>query len=506
MKTLAGRLMVAVAAVLVCAAPSVAQRARTGGCCLPNGSCVVTTQTNCAAQGGTYRGDRTNCNTPCVPTGGCCLPNGSCVVTTQASCTSQGGTYRGNATTCATPCPQPPVPVALHGVLVQSVSDLFCVRFEADNGDSYVLSNRGSFVAGDRVYVEGTVPQTSASVCENELTPIVTVSLIRPGFAGIGTIVTQSGQKRLQTDDGRVFALQNNGGFADGARVYTRGSVVTVQSPAQIAGNTIGAAFSVFGRLIGTPPGDRRVLGEDGVTYQLDAVGAHNAAASDYVYVEGILSSAADPRPVTSAAARFAFSTSGDVVSDGAGGKAFQADGVMFNDVFTVAGLSSFPIGAEVYVRGLRTDDYDYQEPRNGNSIRQARVGAGYSALGVLNLAAKTVTNVDNGAIVTLENTGPFPNGFFVYVAGEVASSGAGTVTLRHNQTLIGLELFGTLEVGFECAPLFVGGGGYYFLENTGGFPFGSSVTVRGGIMRKVAPCDFDSFINNTIMLGLPEQ
>ncbi len=466
MKTLVGRLTAAVVAVLVSAAPGLAQFSRAGACCLPNGSCVVTSQSNC---------------------------------------TAQGGTFRGSGTTCANPCPPPAVTVALHGVLVQSLSDINCLRFEADSGDSFVLTNRGSFVAGDRVYVEGTVPQTTATVCESELTPFITVSLIRPGFAGIGTIVTQSGQKRLQTDDGRLFGLQDNGGFADGARVYTRGSVVTLQSPAVISGNTIGAAYSGFGRLMGTPPGDRRVLGEDGVTYHLDAVGAHNAAASDYVYVEGILG-AADPPSVTSAAARFAFSTSGDVVSDGAGGKAFQADGVIFNDVFTVAGLSSFPIGAEVYVRGLRTDDYDYQEPRVGNTVRQARVGAGYSALGVLNLGAKTVTNVDNGVVIALENTGPFPDGFFVYVAGELASSGSRKVTLLHNQTLIGLEATGTLQIGFECAPLFVGGGGYYFLENTGGFPFGSTVTVRGGILRSVAPCEFDSFINNTITLGLPEQ
>ena len=40
--------------------------------------------------------------------GSCCLPNGTCVETTQASCTSQSGTYRGDGTTCATACPQPP--------------------------------------------------------------------------------------------------------------------------------------------------------------------------------------------------------------------------------------------------------------------------------------------------------------------------------------------------------------------------------------------------------------
>ncbi len=121
-----------------------------GSCCLPNGSCQVLTTGDCAAQGGTYRGDNTTCDNPCpaptgacclsngfclgnltevncggaggtwagpnvacganntCPSGRCCLPNGSCVVVTSASCSSQGGAFAGLGTNCnGFTCPPP---------------------------------------------------------------------------------------------------------------------------------------------------------------------------------------------------------------------------------------------------------------------------------------------------------------------------------------------------------------------------------------------------------------
>jgi hypothetical protein len=38
----------------------------------------------------------------CLPQGGCCLPDGSCVVTTQGDCAAQGGAYQGDDTVCTT--------------------------------------------------------------------------------------------------------------------------------------------------------------------------------------------------------------------------------------------------------------------------------------------------------------------------------------------------------------------------------------------------------------------
>jgi len=82
----------------------------TGACCLPDGSCIITSPTACQAQVGIYRGDNTACataNCPQPATGACCLPAG-CSVLTAAQCATQGGNYAGNNVTCAQAnCPQP---------------------------------------------------------------------------------------------------------------------------------------------------------------------------------------------------------------------------------------------------------------------------------------------------------------------------------------------------------------------------------------------------------------
>lgn len=78
-----------------------------GACCLPSGTCITTSATSCAAQGGVYQGDNAPCTpNPCPqPTGVCCLSNGSCQVITAAECATLGGEYQGNGTNCVTtPC------------------------------------------------------------------------------------------------------------------------------------------------------------------------------------------------------------------------------------------------------------------------------------------------------------------------------------------------------------------------------------------------------------------
>lgn len=74
-----------------------------GACCLPSGSCVSLSASQCSSQGGTYQGDNTSCGQVSCPqpTGACCMPDGSCSVLTAAQCSSQGGTYQGNNVTCA---------------------------------------------------------------------------------------------------------------------------------------------------------------------------------------------------------------------------------------------------------------------------------------------------------------------------------------------------------------------------------------------------------------------
>ena len=80
----------------------------TGGCCLPDGTCVVTTSAACTSQGGTYQGNGAACSpNPCPqPTGACCLVDGTCVTVTAATCAAQGGTYHGNGVACTSvSCP-----------------------------------------------------------------------------------------------------------------------------------------------------------------------------------------------------------------------------------------------------------------------------------------------------------------------------------------------------------------------------------------------------------------
>jgi hypothetical protein len=77
----------------------------TGACCLPDGSCTVTSQAAC---NGVFQGVGTVCTpTTCPqPTGACCI-HGACSLLTQAACTTAGGTFKGAGTTCtpdACPC------------------------------------------------------------------------------------------------------------------------------------------------------------------------------------------------------------------------------------------------------------------------------------------------------------------------------------------------------------------------------------------------------------------
>lgn len=124
----------------------------TGACCMPDGSCVQTTAGDCAASGGVYQGDDTDCATSncvelpqaccfegtggcvnlkpsdcmaaggvpggvgtacatydCFATGAACLPDGTCVDdVTEDEAIAMGGTYMGDGTTCGdVVCPDP---------------------------------------------------------------------------------------------------------------------------------------------------------------------------------------------------------------------------------------------------------------------------------------------------------------------------------------------------------------------------------------------------------------
>lgn len=76
-----------------------------GACCLPDGTCEVLEESECASRGGVYQGDDVACDDvvcpPPTPTGACCLPDGTCAEHTQAECEILSGRYLGDGTSCA---------------------------------------------------------------------------------------------------------------------------------------------------------------------------------------------------------------------------------------------------------------------------------------------------------------------------------------------------------------------------------------------------------------------
>jgi subtilisin-like proprotein convertase family protein len=68
-----------------------------GGCCFDDGSCEVLTADDCAAAGGSYAGDDTDCSV--CPVGGRCCSD-TCDILTEAACEAAGGDYLGDGLTC----------------------------------------------------------------------------------------------------------------------------------------------------------------------------------------------------------------------------------------------------------------------------------------------------------------------------------------------------------------------------------------------------------------------
>lgn len=73
----------------------------TGGCCQPNGSCVVTTDTSCGT-GVWLSGSTCNPNI-CPPPSGACCSSAGCTVETQSDCNTIPGDWRGVGTNCDAP-------------------------------------------------------------------------------------------------------------------------------------------------------------------------------------------------------------------------------------------------------------------------------------------------------------------------------------------------------------------------------------------------------------------
>ncbi len=79
-------------------------------CCLPDGTCEVLSEPECAEREGDWLETETLCNpNPCPPDGACCFPDGVCELLTETACEDRGGEWQGEGTVCRpNPCPQTP--------------------------------------------------------------------------------------------------------------------------------------------------------------------------------------------------------------------------------------------------------------------------------------------------------------------------------------------------------------------------------------------------------------
>jgi hypothetical protein len=93
----------------------------TGACCILS-DCSIMTEAGCAAAGGEYQGDGTDCDpNPCV-VGACCL-SGECIVYTELECEAAAGVYQGDDTGCdPNPCPA----VCCHGADCYVLTEVEC--------------------------------------------------------------------------------------------------------------------------------------------------------------------------------------------------------------------------------------------------------------------------------------------------------------------------------------------------------------------------------------------
>jgi hypothetical protein len=86
-----------------------------GACCYRDGSCSVVYQADCTGKNeGVWHGPGSTCAAaPCIVPGACCFPaslGGGCVILSAAECAAAGGSYQGDGTNCAQGnCWSPPV-------------------------------------------------------------------------------------------------------------------------------------------------------------------------------------------------------------------------------------------------------------------------------------------------------------------------------------------------------------------------------------------------------------
>lgn len=398
------------------------------------------------------------------------------------------------------------IPITTQGVIILQ-PEQGCSLFEADDGNTYTLTSQGIFTDGDRVQVSGTINTDILGTCSGVAGYQINVTSIGPAFAGIGTISISKTGPRLTTDDGRVFKLQNGGNSRLGGTMYVQGAVqLDERSIPTIINNTVGRAFSGLARIISLAPGNLLIRAEDGAYYSLDRRGSLGAfiQENDLIFVEGIRgTSANDITPLTSVTARPAFHASGNIIAQGAG-VALDAQTLIFANPFITPAINAMPAGTKAYLRGRRTDDYDYGEVKTPNFIRRGVAGASYSTIGIIDTDTKTLLSLNDGKTIHLENVGSdvfTPDGSLAYVAGHIASEDAFSVTFLNNETRMGVMEEGTILNGYGCTPIIVFDTvGWVFPLNLGGYQVNQHVAVTGGINPDTPCLDAPGLIDNTII------
>ncbi|MCH7527258.1 MAG: hypothetical protein IID39_07465 [Planctomycetes bacterium] len=112
----------------------------TGACCLDSGDCIDgVSAAQCAAQGGDYQGDGTDCESVnCVQA--CCLPTGQCADVTVEFCIAGSGVPQGAGSDCgSTDCPLTGACCLDSGDCIDAVTSDECIAqggaYQGDNTD-----------------------------------------------------------------------------------------------------------------------------------------------------------------------------------------------------------------------------------------------------------------------------------------------------------------------------------------------------------------------------------
>lgn len=100
-------------------------------CCVMPSGCLDFNPDDCAAAGGFPQGPGTTCDTvQCFPVGACCAIDGSCSEVTDTDCAAAGGSFLGPNTTCVVgACPQPEGACCLANDLCFLLQESDCMIF-----------------------------------------------------------------------------------------------------------------------------------------------------------------------------------------------------------------------------------------------------------------------------------------------------------------------------------------------------------------------------------------